>query len=91
MATMKKTGPITARDSKGWEWRTSGEGGVEMTEDSASMRRQQANDIERETRRKLNRTQAMDASDKMGNPARYAAGGVVRGSGLARSKKCKMV
>ena len=85
MAKMKKTGPITARDSKGWEWRTSGKGGVEMTEDSAAIRRQQAAEIERETKRTVRGSKASDASNTMGNPARYAGGGPVRrGYGKAR-------
>jgi hypothetical protein len=75
------------RDSKGWEYMPEGN----MAPDSAAIRREQANEIQRETRGKLTRTQSLDASTKMGNPSRYAAGGSVKGWGKARSgKACKV-
>lgn len=82
---MTRTGPDSARDSKGWERDNDGN----MSKDSAAIRRAQASEIERETKRTVNRTKALDASTKMGNPARYAGGGMVkRGYGKARGGKC---
>lgn len=66
---MRSTGEDSARDSRGWEWRSDKGGVPRMAADSAAIRREQASEIQRETRGKLSRTQALDASTKMGNPA----------------------
>ena len=66
---MKQTGPNSARDVKGWEWELEDDGTPKrMAKDSAAIRREQASEIERETRRTVGRSKAMDASNRMGNP-----------------------
>lgn len=91
MDKMKKTGPTTSRDSKGWEYRLSGKGGVELAGDSARIQKEQADAIQREGRGKATRRESELASEQMGNPARYAEGGEVRGYGAARKpmRGCK--
>ena len=84
-------GNETRRDSKGWEWHVDKKTGVpRMAEDSAAIRREQAGDIQRETRHTVRGTRALDASTKMGNPARYANGGLVKPKvgGSATSPVC---
>jgi len=80
----------TRRDVKGWEWEIDpNTGEPKMSEDSAALMREQASELARETKGALSGIRATDKSRSMGNPAKFAKGGSVRGSGCEQRGKTK--
>ena len=85
------TGRETMRDEKGWEYSVGKDGPTQMTPDSAQIRKEQADTIQRETRGGVRGVKALDESTRMGNPARYAKGGAVKGWGKARGARAAKI